>query len=59
MVPQVGLGGEALVTLLAAERLLFGVDATVADELGGHPERFATIRTLVAFRLSVDPSVIL
>lgn len=34
VVPQVGLGGEALVTLLAGERLLLGVDAAVADELG-------------------------
>lgn len=38
VVPQVGLGGEALVALLAGERLLLGVDATMADELGGHPE---------------------
>ncbi len=58
VVPQVGLGGEALVTLLAGERLLLGVDAAVADELGGHPERLATVGALVALWLGVDPSVV-
>lgn len=59
VVPQVGLGGEALVALLAGERLLLGVDAAVADELGGHPERLATVGALVPFWLGVDPSVVL
>lgn len=59
VVPQVGLGGEALVTLLAGEWLLLGVDAAVADELCGHPERLAAVRALVAFRLGMDPSVVL
>lgn len=59
VVPQVGLGGEALVTLLAGERFLLGVDAAVADELGGHPERLAAVGALVAFGLGVDPSVVL
>lgn len=59
VVPQVGLGGEAFVTLLAGEGLLLGVDAAVADELRGHPEGFATVRALVAFGLGVDAPVIL
>ena len=59
VVPQVGLGREALVALLAGERLLLGVDAAVADERRGHPERLATVGALVAFGFSVDPSVVL
>lgn len=59
VMPQVGLGGEAFVALLTGERLLLGVDAAVADELRGDPERFAAVGTLVAFGLSVDPSVVL
>ena len=48
MVPQVGLAGEALVAEQAGEGLLFGVDAAVADELGGHAERLAALQALVA-----------
>lgn len=59
VVPQVGLGREALVTLRAGERLLLGVDAAMTDELGGDTEGLATVRALVAFGLSVDPSVVL
>lgn len=59
VMPQVGLGGEAFVALLTGERLLLGVDAAVADELRGDTERFAAVGTLVAFGLSVDPSVVL
>lgn len=58
VVPQVGLGGKALVTLLAGERLLLGMDAAMADELGGHPEGLATVGALIAFGLSVDASVV-
>ena len=49
VVPQVGLGGEALVAVLAGERLFLGVNAAVADELCGHTEGLAAVRTLVAF----------
>ncbi|KAF7647823.1 hypothetical protein LDENG_00166040, partial [Lucifuga dentata] len=59
VVPQVGLGGEALVALLAGEGLLLGVDSAVADELGGHTEGLAAVRALVAFGFSVNPSVVL
>lgn len=59
VMPKVGLGGEALVTLLAGEGLLLGVDAPVANELGRHPERLATVRTLVALGFRVDPPVVL
>lgn len=59
VVPQVGLGGEALVALLAGERLLLGVDAAVTDELSGHPEGLPAVRALVAFGLSVDAPVVL
>ncbi len=59
VVPQVGPRREALVTLLTGEGLLFGVDAAVADESRGHPERLVTVGAAVAFGLSVDPSVVL
>lgn len=59
VVPQVGLGGEAFVALLAGEWLLLGVDAAVADELGGHPEGLAAVGALVAFGLSMDAPVVL
>lgn len=59
VVPQVGPGREALVALLAGEGLLFGVDAAVADQLGGNPEGLAAVGALVAFGLSVDPPVVL
>ncbi len=59
VVPQVGPGREALVTLLAGERLLFGVDATVAGEGRGHPEGLPAVGAPVAFGLGVDPLVIL
>lgn len=59
VVPQVGLGGEALVALLAGERLLLGVDAAVTDELSGHPEGLPAVGALVAFGLSVDAPVVL
>lgn len=59
VVPQVGLGRKALVALLAGERLLLGVDAAVADELGGHPEGLPTVGALVAFGLRVDAPVVL
>lgn len=59
MVAQVGLAGKALVALQAGERLLFGVDASVTDELGGHAERLSALHTLVAFGLRVDAAVVL
>lgn len=59
VVPQIGPGREALVTLLAGERLLFGVDAAVADERRGHPERLAAVGTAVPFGFGVDPAVVL
>lgn len=59
MVAQVGLAGKALVALQAGERLLFGVDASVADELRGHAERLSALQTLVAFGLRVDAAVVL
>lgn len=59
MVPQVGLAGKALVALQAGERLLFGVDASVADELSGHAERLPALQTLVALGLRVDAPVVL
>lgn len=59
VVPEVGLGREALVALLTGEGLLFGVDAAVADELRGNPECFAAVGALVTFGLGVDPSVVL
>lgn len=59
MVPQVGLGGEALVAVLTGEGFLLGVDPPVADQLGGHPERLAAVGTLVAFGLGVDAPVVL
>lgn len=59
MVPEVRLGGEALVTVLAGEGFLLGVDTTVADELRGHTEGLATVWTLVTFGLGVDPPMVL
>lgn len=59
VVPQVGLGGETLVALLAGKRLLLGVDAAVADELGGDTEGLAAVGALIAFGLGVDPPVVL
>lgn len=59
VVPQVGLGGEALVAVLAAEGLLLGVDAAVADELCGHAERLPAVGALVPLGLCVDPAVVL
>lgn len=59
VVSQVGLGGEALVALLAGEGLLLGVDPAVADELGGHPERLAAVRALITFGFGVNSSVVL
>lgn len=59
VVAQVGLAGKALVALQAGERLLFGVDASVADELRGHAERLPALQTLVAFGLRVDAAVVL
>lgn len=59
VVPEVGLGGEALVALLAGEGLFLGVDAAVTDELGGNPEGFPTVRALVAFGLGVNAAVVL
>lgn len=58
VVAQVGLAGEALVTLLAREGLFLGVDAPMADELGGHAEGLATVGALVTFGLGVDASVV-
>ena len=59
MVAQVGLARKALVALQAGERLLFGVDASVTDELSGHAERLSALQTLVAFGLGVDAPVVL
>lgn len=59
VVPQVGLGGKALIALLAGERLLLGVDAAVADELRGDPEGLAAVRALVAFGLCVNAPMVL
>lgn len=59
VVPQVGLGGEALVAVLAGERLLLGVDPPVADQLRGNPERLAAVGTLVAFGFGVNAPVVL
>lgn len=59
VVAQVGLAGEALVTLLAGKGLFLGVDAPVADELGGHTEGLSTVRALETFGLSVNTPVVL
>lgn len=59
MVAQVGLAGKALVALQTGERLLFGVDASVTDELSGHAEGLPALQTLVAFGLRVDAPVVL
>lgn len=59
VVPQVGPGCEALVTLLAGEWLLLGMDAAVANKRRRHPEGFATVKAAVAFGLGVDPAVVL
>lgn len=59
VVPQVGPGGEALVTLLAREGLLLGVDPPVADELGRDAEGLAAVGALVALGLRVDATVVL
>lgn len=44
--------------MLTRERLLLGVDAAVADELGGDTESLATVRALVTLGLCVDASVV-
>lgn len=59
MVAQVGLAGKALAALRTGERLLFGVDAPVTDELRGHAEGLSALQTLVAFGLRVDAAVVL
>lgn len=59
MVPEVGLARETLVAKEAGERLLFGVDAPVADKLGGDPEGLATLQALIAFGFCVNAPVIL
>ena len=59
VVAEVRLAGETLVTLLAGEGLLLGVDAAMADELGGHTEGLATVWALITFGFGVDPSVVL
>lgn len=56
---QVGLAGEALIAERARERLLFSVNASVADELGGHAERLAAFQALVALGLCVNSPVVL
>lgn len=58
VVPQVGLAGKALVAQRAGERLLFGVDPSVAYELRGHAERLPALQTLVALGLRVNPPVV-
>lgn len=58
MMPQVGLTRKALVTQQTCERLLFGVDPSVAYELSGHAESFSTLDTLVALGLRVNASVV-
>ena len=59
VVPQVGPGREALVAVLAGERLLLGVETPVAHERCGHTEGLAAVRTLVAFGLCVNTTVVL
>lgn len=58
MVPQIGFRREAFEAVWAAEGFLLGVDATVAQELGGHTKRLGTVRTLEAARLCVDAAVV-
>lgn len=58
MVPEVGPGGKAAVTLRAGKGPLLGVDAAVAHQLGGHPERLAAVGALVALGLGVDAPVV-
>lgn len=59
VVAEVGPGGEASVAEAAAERLLLGVDAEVADERRGRPEGLPTVGAAVAFGLGVDAPVVL
>lgn len=59
MVPEVRLARETFVAQEAREGLLFGVDAPVADKLGGDPEGFATLQALIAFGFCVNAPVIL
>lgn len=59
VVSQVGLAGEPLITEHTGEGLLFSVNASVADELGGHAERLTAFQALVALGLCVDSPVVL
>lgn len=59
MVPQVGFAGKAFVAHQAGKGLLFGVDPSVTDELGGHTERLPALQTLVALWLRVNAAVVL
>lgn len=59
VVSQVGLAGEALITENAGEGLLFSVNASVADELGGHAKRLTAFQALVALGLRVNSPVVL
>lgn len=58
VVSQVGLAGEALITENAGKRLLFSVNASVADELGRHTECLATFQALVTLGLCVNSPVV-
>lgn len=59
VVPKVGPGGEAAITLRAGKGPFLCVDSAVAHQLGGHPEGLATVRALVALWLGVDAPVVL
>lgn len=56
---QVGLAGEALIAENAGERLLFSVNASVADELSGHTKCLAAFQALVTLGLCVNSPVVL
>lgn len=57
--PKVRPGGEAAIALRAGKGPFLCVDAAVANQLRGHPEGLAAVRTLVALWLSVDAPVVL
>lgn len=59
VVSQVGFAGEAFITQNAGEGLLFSVNASVADKLGGHTECLSAFQALVALGLCVNSPVVL
>lgn len=56
---QVGFAGKAPITENTGKRLLFSVNASVADELGRHTEGLAAFQALVALGLCVYSPVVL